>query len=180
MRAWPVSPRFAPAIATGAKLSVWPLPSLSIRTGWIVPTRLSSQRLRGLGGGVTEPGGAGLNQFARKLRHARGGRVGPRRKGEDVSGDDVAIFDQFQCVQCHFFSFGGKSGDEVGADRGVGSRGFDALDGANRVGAAVAALHPLEDHVVAGLQRQMEVRHQARFASDQFEQRVVDLDAVER
>ena len=37
-----------------------------------------------------------------------------------------------------------------------------------RVGAAVAALHPLQDQIVAGLQRQMEMRHQPRFAADQL------------
>jgi hypothetical protein len=36
----------------------------------------------------------------------------------------------------------------------------DQLQG---VGAGVAPLHALEDHVVAGLQRQVQVRHQAWF-----------------
>ncbi len=36
------------------------------------------------------------------------------------------------------------------------------VDDVDRVGAAVAALHPLEDQVVAGLQREMEMRHQPR------------------
>ena len=108
------------------------------------------------------------------------GVSGARREGEDVRGDDVAIIEQFQSVERHFFSFGGKSGDEVGADGRIGARGLDPLDRAHRVGAAVAALHALEDHVVAGLQRQMEMRHQPRLAGDQLEQGIVDLDAVER
>ena len=41
---------------------------------------------------------------------------------------------------------------------------------AHGVGAAVAALHPLEDQVVAGLQREVEMRHQPRLAGDQLEQ----------
>ena len=57
---------------------------------------------------------------------------------------------------------------------------LDPLDGAHRLGTAVAALHALEDHVVAGLQREVEVRHQPRLAGDQLEQGVIDLDAVER
>ena len=57
---------------------------------------------------------------------------------------------------------------------------LDPLDRPHRLGAAVAALHALEDQVVAGLQRQMEMRHQARLAGDQLEQGLVDLDAVER
>src|SRR6478672_1380763 len=43
MRTLPASPRFALAIATGAKLSVWPLPLFSISTGCVVPARPSSQ-----------------------------------------------------------------------------------------------------------------------------------------
>src|SRR5207253_1545155 len=43
MRARPAWPRVPPARPTGAKLSVWPLPSPSTRIGWTVATRLSSQ-----------------------------------------------------------------------------------------------------------------------------------------
>ena len=42
----PVSPREDLSIVTGAKLSAWPLPPFSMSTGWTVPTRLSSQRVR--------------------------------------------------------------------------------------------------------------------------------------
>ena len=42
-RAVPLSPRFAPGMATGAKLPVWPVPLPSISTGWTLPMRLSSQ-----------------------------------------------------------------------------------------------------------------------------------------
>ena len=53
---------------------------------------------------------------------------------------------------------------------GVRPSGLDPLDRADGIGAAVAALHPLEDHVVAGLQRKVEVRHQPGLAGDQLEQ----------
>ena len=39
---------------------------------------------------------------------------------------------------------------------------FDPLNQRNRFRTAVAALHPLEDHVIARLKRQMQMRHQAR------------------
>jgi hypothetical protein len=97
-----------------------------------------------------------------------------------VSRYNVAIIQQFHAVHGHFFSLGRKSGDKVGADRRVLARSLDPLDRADRVGAAVPSLHALEDQVVAGLQRQMEMRHQPRLAGDQLEQRLVDLDAVER
>ena len=44
----------------------------------------------------------------------------------------------------------------------------------------VAALHPLQDHVVAGLQRQVQVRHQPRLAGDRLDQPRVGLDRVDR
>ena len=97
-----------------------------------------------------------------------------------MRGDDVAIVEQFQGVPRHVFSFGGKSRDQVGADRCVRPRRLDPLDHAHRVRTAVAALHSLEDHVVAGLKRQVEMRHQPRLAGDQLDESVVDLDTVER
>ena len=45
------------------------------------------------------------------------------------------------------------------------ARAFSRSTSAHRVGARVAALHPLEDQVVARLQRQMEVRHHPRLAA---------------
>ena len=46
--------------------------------------------------------------------------------------------------------------------------------------AQVAALHPLQDQVVAGLQRQVQVRHQPRLAGDRLDQPRVGLDLVDR
>ena len=170
-----------PAMATGAKLSVWPVPSPSTSTRWLRADQAVEPARCGARAAASRSRAARAFTSSRaQLRHARGGRVRSRREGEDVGRNDIAIVEQFQGVERHLFSFGGKSGDEVGADGRVGSRSLDPLDRAHRVGAAVPALHPLQDHVVAGLQRQMEVRHQPRLAGDQLEQRVVDLDAVER
>ena len=70
----------------------------------------------------------------------------------------------------HLLALGREAGDQVGADRRVGPRRLQPLDHRDRIGAAVAALHPLEDQVVARLQRQMEMRQQPRLAGDQLEQ----------
>ena len=51
---------------------------------------------------------------------------------------------------------------------------------ARRVGAQVPALHALQDQVAAGLQRQMQMRHQARLVGEQPPQIVVDRRRVER
>ena len=46
----------------------------------------------------------------------------------------------------------------------------------DRVVAEVPPLHPLQDHVVAGLQRQVQMRHQPRLAGDRLDQPRVRLD----
>src|SRR5438270_10186599 len=129
---------------------------------------------------VAQARGASLHQLARQLGHSARRCVRARRKGEDVSGDDIAVVEHSQTVECHFLSFGRKPGYEVGANGGVRAGSLDPFNAAYGVGTAVAPLHALQDHVVASLERQMEVRHQAQLASNQLEQSVVDLDAVER
>ena len=51
---------------------------------------------------------------------------------------------------------------------------------AERLGAQVPALHALQDQIAAGLQRQMQMRHQARLFRDQPPQIVVDRGRIER
>ena len=103
-----------------------------------------------------------------------------RREGEDVAHDDVAIVDQAQAVLGHRLGLGREAGDQVGADRDLRPLRLQPRHRLDRLGAAVAALHPLEDQVVAGLEAHVEVRHEARLAGDELEQPLVDLDAVER
>jgi hypothetical protein len=44
----------------------------------------------------------------------------------------------------------------------------------------VPALHALQDQIVPGLQREMQMRHQAAFRRDDLAQDIVDLDRVDR
>ena len=75
---------------------------------------------------------------------------------------------------------GREAGDQVGADRDLRPLRLQPRHRLDRVGPAVPALHPLQHHVVAGLEAHMEVRHEARLAGGELEQPVVHLDAVER
>ena len=50
---------------------------------------------------------------------------------------------------------------------------------AHRIGPGVAPLHALEDHVVAGLQRQVQVRHQPRLLGDGGDEVLVGLHLVD-
>jgi len=45
--------------------------------------------------------------------------------------------------------------------------------------ARVPPLHPLEREIVAGLQRQMQMRHQPRLVRDRIKQRLVGLDGID-
>ena len=46
--------------------------------------------------------------------------------------------------------------------------------------ARMPALHPLQNHVVAGLQRQMQMRHQPLVIGDDVEQIAIGLDGIDR
>ena len=60
-----------------------------------------------------------------------------------------------------------------------GRRRFTCFAEGDRVVAQMAALHALQHHVVAGLQREMQMRHQAGLGGDHVEKIVVRLDRVD-
>ena len=97
-----------------------------------------------------------------------------------MCGDNITIVEQFQTVLRHFLSFGGKSGDEIGANRRIATCRPDPLDRSDRVCATVAPLHPLENQVIAGLEGKMEVGKEPLLSSDEVEQGLVHLNSVER
>ena len=94
--------------------------------------------------------------------------------------DDPAVLHQIEAVDKHRVGLGRKPCDNVGTDGDFGSLGLHPLDKFDRKFATVPPLHPLQDHIIACLQRQMYVRHQARFAGNQVEKPVVDFDTVNR
>src|SRR3546814_5849092 len=81
--------------------------------------------------------------------------------------DNVALFDQAEAVLEHLLALGGKARDNVRANRCFGARRLDPLDKSDCLFAAVAPLHPLEDHVVARLQREVQVRHNSFMRSEE-------------
>ena len=181
IRALPLSPRLEPSTRTGAKSSLWPL------------AVILDQHALGRADQAVEPGArraaaASRSRAARALTISRS-TCGMRAAGVSGRGEKgktwAAMMSQssssLRLLLRHLFGFGRKAGDQVGADRRVGTRRLDPLDQSRpRRARRMAALHPLEDQIVAGLQRQMEMRHQPRLAGDQLEQGLVDLDAVER
>ena len=111
---------------------------------------------------LAQAAGAVLDDVARDLRHPRRRRAGPRRERKDVKLRQPAFVDQIERAGKHLLGLGRKARDDVAAERHIGPQPPHLIAERNRVGAQMPALHALEDHVVAGLQRQMQMRHQPR------------------
>ena len=105
------------------------------------------------------------HELARHLRHARGGRAGPRAEGKDVEIVEPGFRDEAERAREHRLVLGRKAGDEIGAERDARpQRPRPRAPTCERIGARVPALHALQDQIVAGLERQMQMRHQPRLA----------------
>lgn len=133
-----------------------------------------------LGAFLTQLGCAGLDDVAGDLRHARGGRAGARRIREDVQVIDAAFVHTGERVGEHLVGLGREAGDQVRAESDFGASVTQAMAQVDRVGARMAALHALQDHVVARLEGEMQVWGDALFVGERLKQRLVDLDGIDR
>ena len=93
---------------------------------------------------------------------------------------EAAFLDQRHGVGEHLFAFGRETGDQIGAEHDVGPEVARLAAEADRIVAQMPALHALQDHVVAGLQAEMQVRHQPRLLGDQALQVGIHLDLIRR
>src|SRR5262249_12672348 len=57
-----------------------------------------------------QPPGAVLDHVAAHLRHARGGRAGPRRERKDVEMREPACIDEIERAREHVFGLGRETG----------------------------------------------------------------------
>ena len=73
----------------------------------------------------------------------------------------------------------GKPGDQIGAEGDVRPQPPQARAQADHVVPVVPPLHALQDQVVAGLNAEMQMRHQAGLARDQIGQIPVDLGRID-
>ena len=90
-----------------------------------------------------------------------------------------AVIDQVERVFEHRFGFGRKAGDDIGAEHNVRPQPAQGVAEADCVPARMAALHALEDQIIAGLQRQMQVRHQPLVPGECIDQIAVGLNRVD-
>ncbi len=92
---------------------------------------------------------------------------------------EPGLADKAACVRSHLLGLGRETGDEIGAEGGIGAQAAHLVAEVDRMLAQMAALHALEDHVVAGLHRQMEMRHQPLFLGDGAQEGVVGFDGID-
>jgi hypothetical protein len=91
-----------------------------------------------------------------------------------------AFVDQIERAGKHRLGLGREARDDVAAERHVGPQPPHLRAERNGVGARMAALHALEDDVVAGLQRQMQMRHQPARRAQRVEQIGIGLHRIDR
>ena len=91
-----------------------------------------------------------------------------------------AFVDEIERAREHRLGLGREAGDDVAAEHDVGPQPPHLIAERDRVGAQVPPLHALEDEIVAGLQRQMQMRHQPRVVGEGVEQVAVGLDRIDR
>ncbi len=93
---------------------------------------------------------------------------------------EVTVLNQLQRVLEHRLGLGREARDDVGAEDDTGPEAASVLAKPDRVVTQVAALHALQDHVVASLKAEMQMRHETRFGRDGLHQIVVRLDGIDR
>ena len=87
-----------------------------------------------------------------------------------------AFVDQVERARKHLLRFGRETGDDVGAEHDVGTNAAQLPAERDSVVAGVPPLHALEDEIVAGLKRQMQMRHQAIMLREGVDEIAIGLD----
>src|SRR5581483_12131297 len=111
-----------------------------------------------------------------KLRHARGRRSRPRRERKHVKVRQSALADQIERAPKHLLGLGGKTSDDIGAEYHVRAQAAQRLAKLDGILARVPALHALENEIVAGLERQMQMRHQPVVLRESVNEIAIGLD----
>ena len=91
-----------------------------------------------------------------------------------------AFVDQIERAREHLLGLGRETGDDVGAEHDIGPQPAHLVAERDGIGARMPPLHALEDEIVAGLQRQMQMRHQPRLIGKRIEQIVIGFDRIDR
>ncbi len=93
---------------------------------------------------------------------------------------EIALIDEILRTREHLFCLGREACDDIGPQRDIGAQPPHLRAEFDRVLPRMPALHPLQNHVVAGLQRQMQMRHQPLIFGDDVEQIAIGFDGIDR
>jgi hypothetical protein len=77
-----------------------------------------------------------------------------------------SFIDESEAAREHSVVLRRETRDHIGAERDIGAQRPGPPASSECLSARMAALHALQDHVVAGLNREMEMRHQPFLLSD--------------
>ena len=93
---------------------------------------------------------------------------------------EIACVDQRQRALEHLLGLGREARDEIGAERDIRPQPPHLRAELDRVVSRMPPLHPLQDQIIARLQRQMQMRHQPFVVRDHVEQIGVGFDRIDR
>jgi hypothetical protein len=97
-----------------------------------------------------------------------------------VQEGKIAFVDQIERTGEHLVRLSREARNDIGAERDIRPQAPHLRAEGNRLLPRMPPLHPLQDQIVAGLQRQMQMRHQARIVRDGIEQIRIRLDRIDR
>ena len=89
-----------------------------------------------------------------------------------------AFVDEVERTRKHVFALRRKTGDDVRAEGNIRAQLPHLFAECDGVATGMSPLHALEDNVIAGLQRQMQMRHQPRTIGERIEQISIDFHGV--
>ena len=89
---------------------------------------------------------------------------------------EIALLHQILRTREHLLGLGRKARDDIGAERDVRPQPPHLRAEIDGVVARMPPLHPLQNQIVARLQRQMQMRHQPLVIRDHVEQIAIGLD----
>ena len=92
----------------------------------------------------------------------------------------ATLLDEIDRARKHVLGFGRKARDDVGAERDIRPQPPHLGAELDRILARMPALHPLQNEIITGLQRQMQMRHQPFIVRNDVEQIAVGLDGIDR
>ena len=128
----------------------------------------------------TQLAGALLDDVNRNLT-GLGSRfgAGALRVGKDVEVGEWETLDKFHGGSVVCVGFARETGDDVGADGGVGKAFVDEFDAASVVLGAIPAMHGREDAVRSGLQGHVEMLSDAIGAGEKFDEVLRDVERLD-